>query len=486
MNFKKIVASAVALASVVTIASCGGGRTENTGTSATTTTPAGTTTTPQTYDTDKGVQDAVGDIEMDKTINPTKKLKWMAWWPIDETSAEAELFKATYGIPEEGNQDYGEYADTITVYMNVAYNERYDKLASLVASGDSPDLFPFEIGYFPLSAYKGMFQCIDGIVDTTTEEWADTRDVMDQFMWGGKNYCPITAVNTAYLFWYRRSVVEEAGLQDPYELYKNGEWTWDKFLEMADSFQKSGEEKYICDGFYVSRSMLCTTGKPLIGITDGKLESNLNTPEVERAMSFLETLMRENYRYPISENSWQPNEAFWTNGNTLFFVDGTWFYEEKGQKYMRRYEWGEDDIFMVPAPRDPSSDSYYQEMKVDPVMFVAGSDNVDGFKAWTACVLAASKDEGAIAAQREKNKRDKYWTDQQLDFIDELKTDLDAIFDFRNGISTECADTTSGQAPTDRLIVEPYQAGEVSYVQLRAELEGEINIAIDTLNDSVA
>ena len=142
---------------------------------------------------------------------------------------------------------------------------------------------------------------------------------------------------------------------------------------------------------------------------------------------------------------------------------------------------------MVPAPRDDSADAYYQEMKVDPIMFVAGSQNVDGFKAWTNCVLAAAKDPDAIAAQREKNKRDKYWTDEQLDFIDELKgSALTAVFDFRNGISTSCADTTSGNAPTDLVLVSPYRTTDESYTQLRAQYEGEINAAIDELNSSVA
>ena len=28
-----------------------------------------------------------------------KRIKWMAWWDIDETTAAAELFKKAYGIP---------------------------------------------------------------------------------------------------------------------------------------------------------------------------------------------------------------------------------------------------------------------------------------------------------------------------------------------------------------------------------------------------
>ena len=488
---RKFVAAILAMASLLSVTACGGsgGRTAGGADATEASTTTAPQTTPVTYDTDEAVQEAITNIEVDTSLKPEKKLKWMAWWPIDETSAEAELFKANYGIPEEGDTSYGDYANSISQYINVAYRERYDKLGNMVAAGDSPDVFPFEIGYFPLSAYKGMFQSVDGIIDTNAPEWADTRDVMDQFMWGGKNYCPITQVNTSYLFFYRRSVAQDAGLEDPYELYKAGEWTWDKFLEMADKFQQSGEGRSICDGYYVSRSLLCTTGVPLVGIENGKLKNNMSDPAVESAMALISKLAEENYRYDKgSLNSWAPNIKEWGAGNILFMVDGTWFYEETAQKYMRKFEWGEDDIFFVPAPRDPNSDKYYQEMKVDPYMLVSGSSNIDTYKAWINCVLAASKDADAKAAQREKNKRDKYWTDEQLDYLDELTIGgaLTAVFDFRNGISTSCADTTSGNAPTDIVINHPYNAPENSYTQLRSEHEGEVNAAIEELNSSVA
>ena len=78
-------------------------------------------------------------------------------------------------------------------------------------------------------------------------------------------------------------------------------------------------------------------------------------------------------------------------------------------------------------------------------------------------------------------------TDEQLDFIDELKNGaLSGVFDFRNGISTSCADTTSGNAPTDLVLVSPYRTTDESYTQLRAQYEGEINAAIDELNSSVS
>ena len=485
---RKDISALLAAASLVSVASCGGGGRGAAGgdstTAATTTTPA---TTPQTNDTDAKVQEVAGNVELEE-LKVEKKIKWLAWWPIDETSAPVELFKANYGIPEEGDQSYGDYADKVFVYTNVAYHDRYDKLGQMVSSGDSPDIFPFEIGYFPLSAYKGMFQPIDGVIDTYSEEWADTREDMDKFMWGGKNYCPIPKVNTDSLYWYRRSVVQEAGLDDPYELYKAGNWTWDTFLDMADKFQQSGENKFIIDGWSVSEKLLATTGTPLVSIEDGKLVSNLSTPAVERGMALAETLCSENYRYPRHElNNWSINYVAWANGDTLFMDEGTYFWEERGYKYAKKFEWDEGDVFFVPAPRDPSSDTYYQSMKQDAIMWCAGSTNKAGYQAWIASNLAATKDADVVAAAREKSKRDYNWTDEMLDFLEELERDMVAVWDFKNGISTAAADTSAMEnSPVESLLKIPYVTGEKSYTQLRSEKQGEVDTAIAEMNASVA
>lgn len=412
-NSKKIVSSVLAASVILGVSACnggGGGRNTDTTTApvnATTTTAA---TSATTLDTDAKLQEIVADKAEDLKLSDVesveKKIKWLAWWDIDETSAACELFKAQYGIPEEGNDSYGaEFTNEIFVWTNVAYADRYDRLGQMVASGDSPDIFPFEIGYFPLSAIMNMFQPIDGIVDTTTDEWSEYRSTMDQFMWGGKNWCAIMNIEPNTVLYYRRSVCEDAGIEDPWKLYENGEWTWDKFLEMADVFQNSGESRFVIDGWNIADYFIATTGTPMVSIDDGKLVSHLNDPAVERAMNFVETLASEDYRYPWDLNGYSTNFRAWMNGDTLFFSDGVWAYKEQlMQKAIAKYGWEENDVFYVPFPRDPNADNYYQMMKQDALMLCGGSTNYDGFKAYTNCCLQASKDPDVAAQDREKQK----------------------------------------------------------------------------------
>lgn len=493
-NSKKIISSVMAASILLSMSACNGG--SGGGRGEVTTNPDQTTTTTTqeiiTVDTDSALQDIVSGKADEYKIDVEsvdKKIQWLSWYPIDETQAAVELFKAQYGIPEEGSTAYGaDFANNVFVTTNVAYGERYDKLGAMVASGDSPDIFQFEIGYFPLSAYMNMFQPIDGIVDTTTEDWSKYRDVMDHFMWGGKNWCPIVDINPSYVLFYRRSVCEDAGISDPKTLYDNGEWTWDEFLKMADTFQKSGDNKFSIDGWNIADYFLGTTGKAMIEIDDsGKLKSNLNDPAIERAMNFVETLAKQDYRYPWDLNGYSTNFRAWMNGDTLFYADGYWVYQEATmQKAIAKYGWADDDVFFVPFPRDPSADGNYQLMKQDAYMLVSGAKNIDGYKAWVNCVMQTSKDPDVAAQSREKQIRDYNWTEEMLDFIDEIKETVTPVWDFKYGVSVECAKDSMDDSPTRLISARPYTSSDNTYVQLRAENESKINSDIEAANAKIS
>lgn len=485
-RYKAIVSSVLTLSMLLSLTAC---TTESESLDTDETTTTTTEYVRTTLETDENVQSEVERLQdqvKDETVEVTKKIKWLAWYEIDETSAPYELFKQVYGVPEEGDTSYGDDADDIFSFQNVSYGNRYDTLATLIQSGDSPDLFPFEIQNFPYSVYKNMFQPIDGIVDTTTDEWSATRDVMDKFMWGGKNYCAVTTVNSFSLLWYQRSVVEEAGLDDPYDLYKAGEWTWDTFLAMCEGFSSPEEGKYCLDGWNPENSFIATTGIPLIEITDGQLVDNMNDVRIERVMDMLTTMCTQNYRYPRHElNGHGINLSAWANGDTLFFDDGTWALESATwQKYIKNNVFSADDVFFVPFPRDPNADDYYQMMKQDAFMLVAGAENVDGYKAVIAVNLACANDESVALASREKGKNDFGWTDEQYDLLDEIAT-LSPVFDFKNGIGEDIAGTSTAENDIESLTKTPYVYGTSSYTQLRAENEGRIRARLDLLNASL-
>ncbi len=500
-KLKTIVSGLMAAAMILTLTACEEELPQSTasgdgGAAPGTTTGITTTAATTTRETDKAVQEAAGNAVSD-LANPdlkvTKRLKWMAWWDIDETTAEAELFKSAYGVPAEG--DDPARAGRIFEYTNVPYGERYDKLATAIQSGSSPDLFPFEIRDFPYGVLRGRYQPIDEILDLSLPKWDGARNLIEQFKLNGRYYCAIYSIDLDAVLWYRKSTIADAGLDDPRELFEAGNWNWETFLDMCRRFQDSGDDKYALDGYSPDKDLLISTGVPIIGNNGTEIISNMYDPSVERATDLLKTLQVENLRYPRHElNNWNVNPKEWANGNILFDGGGgAWYYEgDSGLgRYKERFGWASDEIQCVPFPKDPQADKYYHFGKQDALMWCKGSTNKDGVAAWIDCCATAALNPEVTAAGKEKRIRESGWDPEVLDFYYSLTTldgssPLTYIFDFKNGIGTDIADTGSIDSPVEQLTQYIYLTGTMSYTQAREANAATINSRIDEINATIA
>ncbi len=504
-KLKAMVSGLLAAAMILTLTACeeelpqstGGGTTSGggaaPGTTSGITTSAATTTS---IETDKAIQDASGNA-VTNLANPnlevTKRIKWMAWWDMDEGSGEAELFKAAYGVPTQGDDPSSE--GRIFEYTNVPYGERYDKLATAIQSGSPPDLFPFEIRDFPYGVLRGRYQPIDEIVDLSLPKWDGARDLIEQFKLNGRYYCAIYSIDFDAVLWYRKSTIADSGIDDPRELFEAGNWNWETFLKLCRDFQNSGDNKYALDGYSPDKDLLISTGVPIVGNTGTEVVSNMYDPAVERATDLLKTLQVENLRYPRHElNNWNVNPKEWANGNILFDGGGgAWYFEgDSGLgKYKERFGWASDEIQFVPFPKDPQSDNYYHFGKQDALMWCKGSENANGVAAWLDCCVTASLDPDVNAAAKAKRIEKWGWDTELLDYYYSLTT-LDGtspfnfVFDFKNGIGTDIADAGTIDSPVEQLTQYIYLTGTMSYTQAREANAAAIEARIAEINQTIA
>lgn len=444
---------------------------------------------------DSAVAAAAGNL-IDKLDYPdlkvTDRIAFLSHWFVDETQPASELFKAQYGIPENGNnpEENGQIFENIYV----DYQQRFDKLNTLIQSGDSPDIFQFEIADFPYGILMNRYQPIEDMVNVNAEKWAGAKDMMDLFVLGGKHYAAFTEISFNCLMWYRKSNIEAIGADDPYELFQAGEWNWNTFLDLARAWKAAGDDNYVCDGWAVEDELALSTGVPLVGTNGNELVYNYNDPAFERAMTDIITvLQREELRYPRHElNGWGTNYNAWADGTNLFYCGGDWDYTGTFQKYAKRFKWDEDEIKMVPFPKDPKSDKYYVNGKQDAFMFVKGSDNKAGVQAWLDCLATAALDPTVSEAEKERLMKNPEtgWTRQLLDDLFAWKTldgssPLTFIFDFKRGLGPTVYDSNEALCPVLAPITGPYLNGD-SFVQIREENEGAINAAIKEINDQIA
>lgn len=495
MNKLKTVSAAVlAGAMVLSMTACdeSAPAVSSNGGAAPSTSAATTSATTTTFARDDNVVSAVGDIT-DKVDNPdlnvNRRIKWMAWWDIDETTPEAELFKSVYGVPTEGSDPDRE--GRIFEYTSVAYAERFDKLGAAIAADDSPDLFPFEIRDFPYGVLKGRYQPIDEIIDLDSAKWEKTADLRKLFELNGRQYCAFYQISMNNLMYYRTSMIEDMGASDPRTLFEEGNWTWDTFLEIARQWQESGDDRYVIDGYNPEDDFVLSTGTPMIGNDGTKIVNNLYDPAVERVENnMLAVLQKENLRYPRHElNGWNVNPKAWADGQVLFYADGgTWVFENTLTKYAQKNGWADDEIRVVPFPKDPQADAHYVTLKQDALMWAKGSDYADGVAAWIDCCVTAAQDDSVTETAKQQSI-DKYgWSRDNLDFIYSL-TKLDGTspvtptVDFKSGLGT-VSDGSATENPIQSLTNLVYLTGE-SYTQLRETHNPAIQAAIDEINAAI-
>ena len=214
---------------------------------------------------------ACGDMSGNEGNLENKTVKWMSDWDINPTESDpvphADLyyFQEIYG----GNIEY----------YHVDYDQRYDKLAESISSGEGIDLFFAGNGdAIPKGAIREMFIPVDDYIEFESPLWKDVKDINDSLLWNDKHYTAVvqtTGDSVAVL--YNRKTMQEAGLEDPAVLYENDEWTWDTFQEMLEKYVDTENQRYGIDGWWFEFGFINTTGVPPVSIEDGKIvESRWN------------------------------------------------------------------------------------------------------------------------------------------------------------------------------------------------------------------
>ena len=435
---KRLSAVSLAILMAASISACGssdsssdGGTDDASSTPAVTTQPGKELEESQKEQLASLTEDA--DLKIESLDNKT--IKWLAHYDINPGDGatkgpELELFEQKY----EGK----------IKWVNADWNSRYTKLASLVMSNESPDFFPADdMDTFPKGAIKAMFQPIDDYVDLNSELWKQSKTYCDQFMFNGKHYIAVIYPEPNLVCIYNTKTIEENSLDDPAELFANDQWTWDKFQEMCKAFTDADNDKYGLDGYWYANAISQTSGKPLIGLEDGKIVHYIDDPEVAKAQEFMYNLEKDNVCFDRSSNNWSTRGSGDTGEGlgsylTLFIPTGLWAIQNTPEKVKLIGDVEAGEIMFVPMPRNPSGDGkYYMGSRVHGYNICSGAPNPKGVSAYLDCCQVAYQKASNIGEEVLRN--DYKWNDQMIEMRNkcyELCKEH-PVFDLQNGVSPE-------------------------------------------------
>lgn len=403
-----------------------------------------------------------------------KTVKWMSPWDINPSDGSGKSTPLDLAIFQE------RYGGEIQWYQ-VNHNTRYDDLANAINSDEGIDFFFGGDGdAFPKGALRGMFVPYDGYIDLESELWADVKDANEGIAWQGKHYLAVTDItgdNCAVI--YNRKTIEEAGLDDPAELFAEGEWDWDAFEEMLEEFCDSSAQKYGIDSWYYEIGLSQTTGVPYIGLEDGVLVNNLRDPDLERVQDWIYDLYTKDYiALGNGDYGWSSNPNYIGEGKLLFHPCGTWAIGNDTWK-----ETFGEDMFFVPMPKDPESDVHYVAGKMNAYLFVKGGHNPEGAAKYLDCLRFSKMSDEVREMDNQKLRDDYGWTDEMIEMANTMNEMAleNPTFDFYIGVSSDITDVLDSSVNGIRAT-----AHGVPWAESVNAIDAQIQNFVDEVNEEAA
>lgn len=239
------------------------------------------------------------------------------------------------------------------VKWTVASYDNYDvELQARVAADNSPDIVLFQ--WMNVNRVSLCQPVSDTGYNFNTADW--DAAAMKYYTIKGKTYAvnmKNTLLNRPDVIFYNRSLIEKYDYEDPYTLWKNGEWTEKTFMEMCEDFQRQEDGP----AWVISKFDLWPL---LVGLQcelsyqDGKYGNNLRDPRAVSAWQVCADL----YQSGLVDRSW--DSAGFESGKYLF-MDTSTMYTRTTQPYFANMK-SNGTLGMVPYFTVDGQDTYYQPM----------------------------------------------------------------------------------------------------------------------------
>lgn len=359
MKIKRILALLMALAMVFTLIGCGSDK----------------------GDGDKGGKDVQSDSA---ATNPEAKYegKDNPYKDLDLKGASIRIASPWDIAPkEEGSSTSATLSWERIHYLEDKYNCKFeyiltedeDRLTSSVAAGDPYcDFIHMFTSNIPSYAMKGYLQNVDDIqcIDINDKKWISGAVQMGSFNKGNYAFA-IGTYAPRYLLAFNRTMFEKNGWESPYELYAQDNWTWEKFLEIAQKATDKTVERYGIGGVeLMTNSTLASFGGAMISIDDnGVPKFTGNSPACQSAIKFLNELKT---KYDVA---WTPDSYTWvspvtalTEGKVAMAVTQLYLVRENLLDM-------EDDYGLVPIPKASTAEGCYASVADDVPVFTMLANN---------------------------------------------------------------------------------------------------------------
>lgn len=257
----------------------------------------------------------------------------LTWWDFSETEKERK-------------EAWEKKTGTTVKLVKTTQGLYSTKLASLVMADNAPDLAAMSSQAFPSFINKSLIVPINDYINVNDSKLAINE--MNAAKYNGKYYgmdIKGSQFTQMFVIYYNKTLMESWGVEkNPTDLWNEGNWNWDTFLELAQYMTGTKGGKSVT-GFSVAAGSFweywsVAAGASMVGYdpATSKFKNNYSNATVIKGWEFANDLL---YTYKCAKE-----QGNLTDGNVAMTGGGQW-YMWKGDIYDEKMT---DEWSVVPMP----------------------------------------------------------------------------------------------------------------------------------------
>lgn len=236
-------------------------------------------------------------------------------------------------------------------WRTINYSQYFTKLPALIASGENiPDMARTR---GPVPSWVQNYQPLSNSgYDFNDDAW--DKNMMELYTFNGKTYCTTlqnTHIGSIDLIFYNKAIIDKQNYEDPYKLWKAGKWTWEKYLSMVEDAKEDGflgaNGERMFTGYLNARGI-----SGAISYNGKQYTSNWLKKDFLKAHQELGDLFNKDNLF-----SFGGEETF--NAGKILFYTGTAVHMRKKNSYFGNLK-AANTVYAVPYPTMSGQKTYYQ------------------------------------------------------------------------------------------------------------------------------